>query len=211
MDRRQPVHLPRLRPRARARMEASAEYRAGDHSHAGLPAPESLGAGAAPMKPLKTEIAFTTPWFEIVGKTMREGEAPFYSLRLPDYAAVLALTESGRILVVRQYRPAVEKHTLELPSGLVDPGETPGEAAERELLEETGYQAGSLEVLGPMDPDTGRLGNRIWACVAKGVVRLPDRVPEEGIEVFEWTREELFRAAADGRFDHALHVAILLL
>jgi hypothetical protein len=41
------------------------------------------------MKPLKTEIAFATPWFELLAKTMKPGEAPYYSLRLPDYAAVV--------------------------------------------------------------------------------------------------------------------------
>ena len=167
--------------------------------------------GEAPVKPIKSEIAFATPWFEIVAKTMREGEAPFYSLRLPDYASVLAITEDERIVIVRQYRPAVERYTLELPSGLVDPGETPAETARRELLEETGYEAGDVEVLGPMDPDTGRLGNRIWACVAKGVVRVDGRTPEEGIEVFEWPVEELYRATSEGRFDHALHVAVILM
>ena len=162
------------------------------------------------MKPLKSEVAFETPWFAILAKTMREGEAPYYSLRLPDYSSLLALTEEGRVVIVRQYRPALERYTLELPSGLVDPGETPAEAAKREMLEETGYQAGEVEVLGPMDPDTGRLGNRIWGCMAKGVRKVEGRHPEEGIEVFEWTLEELYRAITDGRFDHALHVAIVL-
>ena len=163
------------------------------------------------MKPLKSEIAWATPWFQIVAKTMREDEPPYYSLRLPDYASLLALTEEGCVLVVRQYRPALEKYTWELPSGLIDPGESPAETARRELLEETGYEAADVEVLGPMDPDTGRLGNRIWACVSKGVRRVEGRVPEDGIEVFEWTLDELRRATLDGRFDHALHVAILMM
>ena len=98
------------------------------------------------MKPIKTEITYATPWFQIAGKTMREGEEPYYSLRLPDYAAVVAITAEERIVIVRQFRPAVERYTLELPSGLIDPGETPAEAARRELLEETGYEADDLEV-----------------------------------------------------------------
>ena len=121
------------------------------------------------MKPLKTEVAFATPWFQVLGKTMRPGEEPFYSLKLPDYAVAVALTEDQQVLIVRQYRPALERHTLEFPSGLVDAGETPAETVRRELLEETGYQAGEIEPLGGMDPDTGRLGNRIWCFLAKGV------------------------------------------
>ena len=45
------------------------------------------------MKPLKTKVVFATPWFQILGKTMRQGEEPYYSLKLPDYATVVALTE----------------------------------------------------------------------------------------------------------------------
>jgi ADP-ribose pyrophosphatase len=162
------------------------------------------------VKPLKTEIEFATPWFQVLGKTMREGEAPYYSLKLQDYSAVVAITDEQQVLVVRQYRPAVERYTLELPSGLVDAGETGGEAARRELLEETGYEAAVVEDLGPMLPDCGRLGNRIFSCVATGLRRVPGHTPEEGIEVLTWSLEELARATADGRFDHALHVAVVL-
>ena len=163
------------------------------------------------MKPLKTEVAFATPWFQILGKTMRQDEEPYYSLKLPDYAAVVALTEEQRVVIVRQYRPAVEHHTLELPSGLVDAGETPLEAARRELLEETGYQGGEWELLGGMETDVGRLSNRIWACVAKNVRLAKGRLPEDGIEVLTWSLEDLSQAMRDGRFDHALHVAIVML
>jgi ADP-ribose pyrophosphatase len=162
------------------------------------------------MQPLKTEVAFATPWFEVLAKTMKPGEAPYYSLRLPDYAAVVAITEDQRVLAVRQYRPAVERPTIELPSGLVDPGESPAEAARRELLEETGYEAAEVEVLGSMEPDTGRLGNRIWSCVATGARRVEGRAPEEGIEVLTYSFPELARATAEGEFNHALHVAVLL-
>ena len=167
--------------------------------------------GDAPVKPLKTDVAFVTPWFQILAKTMKEGEAPYYSLRLPDYSAIVAITEDGQILAVRQYRPAVERYTIELPSGIVDPGESPGEAARRELLEETGYQADDVEVLGPMEPDTGRLGNQIWSCVATGVRRRPDREPEAGIAVLTYSPADLARAITGGEFSQALHVAILMM
>ena len=163
------------------------------------------------MKPISTEVAFATPWFQMLAKTMKDGEAPYYSLRLPDYVSVVAMTEDGRVLIVRQYRPAVEHHTLELPSGLVDPGETPQETARRELLEETGYAAGEVELISGMETDVGRLGNRIFTCMARGVRRVDGQVPEEGIEVLTWSLDELSAAIADGRFDHALHVAVVLI
>jgi ADP-ribose pyrophosphatase len=163
------------------------------------------------MKPLKTDVAFATPWFQVLAKTFKEGEAPYYTLKLPDYASVVAVTEEGRVVIVRQYRPAVDRYTLELPSGLVDPGEPPLESARRELLEETGYRAGEIEMLCGMDPDTGRLGNRIWGFVARDVKLVEGATPEQGIEVLTWSVEELVEATIDGRFDHALHVAIVWL
>ena len=66
---------------------------------------------------------------------------PFYMLELPDYVSVIALTPARELLLVRQHRPVVGRETLELPSGHVDPGERPEDAARRELLEETGFDA----------------------------------------------------------------------
>jgi ADP-ribose pyrophosphatase len=162
------------------------------------------------MKMLKTEVAFHTEWFDLLAKTMDSEDAPYYSLSLPDYAAIVAITGAGEVLAVKQYRPAVERYSIELPSGLVDPGETPGEAALRELREETGYEAADVEVLGPMWPDTGRLCNRIWTCVASGARPIQGKSAEEGIEVLRYSMADLARATAEGEFDHALHVAVVM-
>lgn len=61
-----------------------------------------------------------------------------------DSAQVFALTQDNKVLVVRQFRPALEKETYEFPGGAVDEGEKPRAAAYRELLEETGYEAGEM-------------------------------------------------------------------
>ncbi|MFV3037892.1 NUDIX hydrolase, partial [Klebsiella pneumoniae] len=71
-------------------------------------------------------------------------DEPFYSLKIPDYVTVIAWTREDRIVLVRQYRPAIERETLELPSGLVDTSDPPDVCAARELEEETGYRAKSL-------------------------------------------------------------------
>jgi hypothetical protein len=93
------------------------------------------------------DTVFRTPWFELVAR--KEGAAsdasdPYYYLVLPDYVAVVATTVSGDFVLVRQFRPALDRLTLEVPSGQVDPGETPEQGARRELMEETGYLAGTL-------------------------------------------------------------------
>jgi ADP-ribose pyrophosphatase len=163
------------------------------------------------VKPLKTEVAYQTPWFDLLAKTMKEGEAPYYSLSVPDYVGILAITTDRHILAVRQYRPAVERYTIELPAGLVDAGESPIETARRELLEETGYEAGAIELLGEMSTDTGRLTNRLWACLATDVSPVDGYRAEDGMETLRYTLPGLMSATAEGEFDHALHVAILML
>ena len=162
------------------------------------------------MKPVKTEVLYRTPWCELVGKTMKAGEEPWYSVRGPDYTAVIALTAEGRVLAVRQYRPAVERFTIELPSGIIDAGETPEASARRELVEETGYEASEIELLCPMFPDVGRLGTRVWYFFASGLRRVEHWQPEEGVEVLSYSIDELVRAIEDGTFNHALHVAALV-
>ena len=141
---------------------------------------------------------------------MRPDEAPYYSLRLPDYAAIIAITEDRRVLAVRQYRPALDRYTLELPSGIVDAGETAEAAARRELREETGYEGPEWEELGPMTVDNGRMSNCIRHFVARGVRRLEGWVAEEEIEVLSLSMGELRAAIGSGEFDHALHIAGLM-
>lgn len=162
---------------------------------------------------LEKKIVFSTPWFDVHAKSVPGEAEPYYGLDLADYVGVVATTSRNELVVVRQYRPVVESHTLELPSGHVDPGETPEVAARRELLEETGYEADRLESLGiPLFSDTGRLANRMWGFRAKDV-RLARRAhpSEEGIETVLLTARELGRRIDGGEFVHALHLALLYL
>ena len=68
-------------------------------------------------------------------------------VRHPGAAAVVALTESGKIVLVRQYRTAIDRVTVEIPAGKLDPGEDPLDCAKRELHEETGFRAGRIRFL----------------------------------------------------------------
>ena len=157
-----------------------------------------------------TEV-FRTPWFSVQSTPTPTGD-PYYFLELADYVSIVAITVAGTVVLVRQFRPVLDRTTLELPSGHVDAGELPEEAARRELLEETAYEAGELELLGVMAPDVGRLGNRMWCYFARDVKHPAIAAPvESGISVVEVTVPELFAAVADGTFDHALNAAALML
>ena len=100
-----------------------------------------------------------SPWTTLIEKDVEfaAGRAPdtYHAFGGVDWVTAVARTPDGRIAVVRQYRPAVEQYTWELPSGLVDPGEDPETACRRELREETGLQAERLTYLGGLRPDVG--------------------------------------------------------
>ncbi len=162
------------------------------------------------MKPIATDVVYRTPWFDLVAKTMQAGEHPYYSIRITDYTVMIALTPEREILAVRQYRPALERFTLELPAGLCDPNEDPAHTARRELIEETGYDAATLVSLGPITTDNGRIGNRMWVFFADDLRPVPDWKPEPGIEVVRYTIPALMRATAERVFDHSLHLGALL-
>ena len=157
-------------------------------------------------------VAFSTPWFDVIGKHVDGDPSPHYTVQPADYIAVLAIDADGRLLLVKQFRPVVEAITLELPAGLVDPGETPDACARRELVEETGHEGGELESLGALVPDVGRLGNRMWCFVATGLRPIvPAPALEEGIELVRMTPQEFMAAMADLRCNHALNFAVVML
>lgn len=160
----------------------------------------------------RREEVVKTRYFTLVGKHVGgvDGD-PFYALELPDYVSIVATTPTGDYVLVKQFRPAVEAVTLELPAGLIDAGTTAEQTATRELLEETGYVASRVVPLGCLKPDTGRLANRMWIFFAPDVVRDPASRPESGVDVAVLTPAQMSLALANGTFDHALHVAALLL
>jgi ADP-ribose pyrophosphatase len=158
------------------------------------------------------QVVFATPWFELVAKHPAGYDRPHYSIRTQDYVMVVAVTAEGRLLLVRQFRPAVGATTLEFPSGHVELGEAPMEAARRELHEETGHIAAELELMGRLAPDTGRLGNQLWCFFAAGAVPDSDGDfrPEPGVErvCYEGSSAELL---AESDFFSALNYAAILL
>ena len=161
----------------------------------------------------RRDVCFSTPWIEVLAIHPADGVGePHYAVSSSDYVSVVALDPRGRVVCVRQFRPAIGAQSLELPAGHVDPGQTPEQAAAAELLEETGYQASSFELLGVMHPDTGRLTNRHWAFFASGLTQVPgSRPPDETAHPLDLSIGELQQAIVDGRFCHAQHLASLQL
>lgn len=167
---------------------------------------------AEPQRPASGSVDYVTPWFSVISKKVPGEQEPYYSLRMPDYVSVVAVTTKHEIVLVRQYRPAVEAFTLELPSGHVDDGQTPEESARRELREETGFTSSAWEFLGTLLSDTGRNENRTWCYLASAVSPpAQDWAPETGVETIVSPIEEVHDLILRGEFSHAINLAALLL
>lgn len=154
-----------------------------------------------------------SPWVTVVERGVEVVGEPelqmYHSLEQADYVTVLSLTEDDRIPMVRQFRPALEQETLELPGGLLERG-TPEATARNELFEETGYRIdGPLTPLGCFAPDTGRLENRFWGYFGAPVSHDSKWQSEDGVEAVLMPKEELKAAITAGKFAPALHIALV--
>jgi ADP-ribose pyrophosphatase len=166
-------------------------------------------------KILSRQETYLSPWVRLVRKEVEFAHGQqveiYHSLSQVDYIAILAQTPDDLIPIVRQYRPAVEAYTWELPAGLLEPGEDPEQTCRRELREETGLEAKSVTYLGAYYADTGRLENRLHAFYVQASEPDLNFVPEPGMSVEYVTLEALKSRIRLGKFRHQLHVAILLL
>ena len=101
---------------------------------------------------LLAERPRTCGWLPVSTRTYRmpDGSVSDWDIHVPSFTtvAVLALTTDDQVVVARQFRPGPDRVLFDLPGGIVDPGEDLAQAAARELREETGYAAASLEIAG---------------------------------------------------------------
>ena len=100
----------------------------------------------------------------------RDGAAhDFYVLEMPDWINVIPLTANDEVVMIEQYRHGTNSVTLEIPGGMVDAGESPREAAIRELVEETGYRASEAHLLGSCHPNPAIQDNFIHTFLCENV------------------------------------------
>ena len=142
-------------------------------------------------------------------RTGREHE--FVVLDGPDWVNVVALTERRDFILVRQFRVGSRESTLEIPGGLVDAGELPLLAAQRELLEETGYAAESWSELGWVHPNPSVQSNRCFTFLALNCRKVGELQldPGEDIQVELVAHDEFLKMAREGAIHHALVLAAL--
>lgn len=120
---------------------------------------------------------------DLVDRETPAGLREFVKIRVPDWAHVAAVTADGQLVLVRQTRIGVDAETLELPGGIVDPGEEPAVGVVRELREETGYGGGELVSLGFAYPNPALQGNKIHMYAQLGVEWLGEPEPDDDEEI----------------------------
>lgn len=156
-----------------------------------------------------------SPWTTLIEKDVEfvPGRPPdtYHAFGLVEWVVAAARLPDGRVAIVRQFRPAVEEYTWELPSGLIDASEDPEAACRRELLEEAGLQAERLSYVGGFRPDTGRLEVRQHVFRVDASGPLPGFVPEPGVAVEYLTPEAILALIWAGTFSQLHHIAAFFL
>ena len=168
-------------------------------------------------KVLESEYLFKdAPWLTVRkdkcelpnGKIM----PAFYVSEYPDWASAFALTKENKVVMVKQYRHAIEQVCIETPGGVVEAGEEPTTGIKRELLEETGYAFDSVEYLGKIcaNPSTGN--NYMHMYLLKEGEKVAEQTLDdtEEVEVVLYTIEELKQLLRENKILQSMHVSCIL-
>ena len=166
---------------------------------------------------LRSERLLETPYFALRSDRLRlpggEIKDPYYVVERPDAAIIFPLTGEGEVVLVRQYRPPLQRMELGLPAGLVEEGEKPEAAARRELLEETGYSGGEWEPLGSLASSPSLKDNWAYLFLARGVEETspPDPDEHELVETVKASMKELPELIRAGEIVSSSGVAAIML
>lgn len=175
----------------------------------------------------RQETVSTHHVFSVVRSHYADGPAgprrPIHTIACPDWCNVLPVTPDGNVVLVRQFRFGTNTISLEVPGGMIEPGEDPLLAVRRELEEETGYVAGDVALLSNLCPNPALQGNRIysyvaWNAVPKRAGVLASDVPStlhgvaaelEECETVLWPRARLAELLESDAVDHSLCAIVL--
>lgn len=174
-----------------------------------------------PWKVLDKKIILERRWLSISEERVALPNGTvideFHVVHSPNWASVIAVTGQGTadddIILVEQYRHGLGRASLELPAGVIDPGEEPLSAAQRELREETGYAADAWQSLIEVSPEPARSTHRAHFFLAKGAHLVGPAQPEpsEVIAVRRCRIAVLMSEIEQGHMAHAAHIGAVLL
>lgn len=156
---------------------------------------------------------FKTCVFDVTSKHNKATngvEGDYIVLDAPDWVIVIAERDQN-FLMVKQWRHGENKLSVEFPGGVIDKGETPEQAAERELLEETGCKAKKWTKLGSSNPNPALFSNHFHVFLAQDLVSTGEQKldHDEFINYIEIPKQEVIQAMGTEQFPHALMGAAL--
>jgi 8-oxo-dGTP pyrophosphatase MutT (NUDIX family) len=155
-----------------------------------------------------------SPWVTIQHRSIKapNGQVEVYhNFKQADYTSLVSLTTDQKLVLVRQYRPAVDSYTIELPGGLAEENENLAVGVARELTEETGYVAPKLPILlSTTRPDNGRLNNWLHGFFVDNVEFDSLIDVEEGIESFVATVDDVCDMINQVHIHSTLHICLIL-
>jgi ADP-ribose pyrophosphatase len=146
-------------------------------------------------KLIKSQEIFNSKWLSLLNNSYEvNGEVrnDYYQINRPDYVLIIAIDQTNNIIVERQYRRGTDEILYELPAGWIDDGETPVEAAKRELLEETGYQ-GEGELLGVLSAQPAFISMKAHVVLVRleCEIKPTNLSKDEYIEVFKFNTDKI--------------------
>lgn len=166
-------------------------------------------------KVLGTKRTSISQWLEAIARDVQfqpdAAVETYYAIAQPDYVAAVALTPDRRILLVRQYRPAIQRLSLELPAGIVEENEAPADTMVRELLEETGYRTKAIVEIGRAATSGGRIDNLTHSFFIETGERVSDFAEEPGVAVSWASAPELREMILSGDFAEQAHLGVVAL
>ena len=166
-------------------------------------------------KTLSSEYLIKRPWLTARRDKVQLPDGrildEYYVLEYPTWVNVIAITKEGDMVLVRQYRHALGRTNFELVAGGLEKGEDPLVAAQRELLEETGYSGGEWKELMQLSANSSTMTNLTHCFLAEGVEKtaLQNLDASEDLEVYVFSQEEVKQKLQQGDFVQALMVAPL--
>ncbi|WP_161630020.1 NUDIX hydrolase [Desulfogranum mediterraneum] len=159
---------------------------------------------------LKTPVATITSGPVRCCRSGREKE--FVRFDFSDWVNVVAVTPERRLVMIRQFRYGSRRQEIEIPGGMIDPGEDPVSAACRELLEETGYTGREPNIIGKVCPNPALQRNSCYTVLVRDAVKTaePRFDDMEDIACFLHSHEEVESMVRQGLIDHGLVLNALM-